>query len=42
MKKLGICVCYRHKNYGSQLQSYATTVELKRRNIDFVIIRFKK
>lgn len=42
MKKLGICVCYRHKNYGSQLQSYATTVELKRRNIDFEIIRFKK
>lgn len=42
MKKLGICVCYQHKNYGSQLQSYATTVELKRRNIDFEIIRYKK
>lgn len=42
MKKLGICVCYNHKNYGSQLQSYATTAELKRRNIDFEIIRYKK
>lgn len=42
MKKLGICVCYQHPNYGSQLQSYATTVELKNRNIDFEIIRYKK
>ena len=42
MKKLGICICYQVKNYGSQLQSYATTVELKRRNIDFEIIRYKK
>ena len=42
MKKLGICACYQHKNYGSQLQSYATTVELARRNIDFEIIRSKK
>ncbi|MDY4085613.1 MAG: polysaccharide pyruvyl transferase family protein [Ruminococcus bromii] len=42
MKKLGICACYQHKNYGSQLQSYATTVELARRNIDFEIIRYKK
>lgn len=42
MKKLGICICYQVNNYGSQLQSYATTVELKRRNIDFEIIRYKK
>lgn len=42
MKKLGICICYQVKNYGSQLQSYATTVELNRRNIDFEIIRYKK
>lgn len=42
MKKLGICICYAHRNYGSQLQSYATTVELKNRNIDFEIIRYKK
>lgn len=42
MKKLGLCTCYNHKNYGSQLQSYATTVELKKRNIDYEIIRYKK
>lgn len=42
MKKLGICICYQHRNYGSQLQSYATTVELKKRGIDFEIIRYKK
>lgn len=42
MKKLGLCACYNHKNYGSQLQSYATTVELKKRNIDYEIIRYKK
>ena len=42
MKKLGLCACYSHKNYGSQLQSYATTVELKKRNIDYEIIRYKK
>lgn len=42
MKKLGICACYQHKNYGSQLQGYATTVELARRNIDFEVIRYKK
>lgn len=42
MKKLGICVCYQHRNYGSQLQSYATTVELKKRGVDFEIIRYKK
>lgn len=42
MKKLGICICYQHRNYGSQLQSYATTVELRNRNIDYEIIRYKK
>lgn len=42
MKKLGICVCYQHRNYGSQLQSYATTVELERRGIDYEIIRYQK
>lgn len=42
MKKLGICICYQHRNYGSQLQSYATTVELRNRGIDFEIIRYKK
>ncbi|HCA04781.1 MAG TPA: polysaccharide pyruvyl transferase family protein [Ruminococcaceae bacterium] len=42
MKKLGICVCYQHRNYGSQLQSFATTVELEKRGIDYEIIRYKK
>ena len=42
MKKLGLCACYNHKNNGSQLQSYATTVELKKSNIDYEIIRYKK
>lgn len=42
MKKLGICICYQVRNYGSQLQSYATTVELERRGIDYEIIRYKK
>lgn len=42
MKKLGICLCYQHPNYGSLLQSYATTVELKKRGINFEIIRYKK
>ena len=42
MKKLGICVCYKHRNYGSQLQSYATVAELERRGIDYEIIRYQK
>lgn len=42
MKKLGICICYQQKNYGSQLQCYATAWELKRRNIDYEIIRYAK
>lgn len=42
MKKLGICICYQQRNYGSQLQCFATTWELKRRGIDFEIIRYAK
>lgn len=42
MKKLGICICYQVNNYGSQLQCYATTSELKRRGINYEIIRYKK
>lgn len=30
MKKLGLCACYNHKNYGSQLQSYALKLCLER------------
>lgn len=42
MKKLGICICYQQRNYGSQLQCFATTWELKRRGIDHEIIRYEK
>lgn len=42
MKKLGLCICYRQQNYGSQLQCFATSWELKRRGIDFEIIRYAK
>lgn len=42
MKKLGICMCYQQRNYGSQLQCFATTWELDRRGIDYEIIRYEK
>lgn len=42
MKKLGICICYQQRNYGSQLQCFATTWELNRRGIDYEIIRYEK
>ena len=43
MKKIGLCCCYKQRNYGSQLQSYATTVEMRNRNINCeVIVHTKK
>lgn len=42
MKTIGLCCCYKHPNYGSQLQSYATTVEMKKRDINCEVIRYKK
>ena len=42
MKKLGICICYQQRNYGSQLQCFATIWELNRRGIDYEIIRYEK
>ncbi len=42
MKKIGLCCCYRHNNYGSQLQSYATTVEMKNRGVNCEVIRYNK
>lgn len=42
MKKIGLCCCYRQRNYGSMLQSYATTVEMKNRGIDCEVIRYQK
>lgn len=41
-KKIGLCCCYKQRNYGSQLQSYATTVEMKNRGIDCEVIQYKK
>lgn len=42
MKTIGLCCCYKNCNYGSQLQSYATTVEMKKRGINCEVIRYKK
>ena len=42
MRKLGLCICYLHKNYGSQLQSYATTMILEQMGIEYEILRYKK
>ncbi len=42
MKKIGLCCCYKQRNYGSQLQSYATTVEMRNRGIDCEVIQYKK
>lgn len=42
MKTVGLCCCYKNCNYGSQLQSYATTVEMKNRGINCEVIRYKK
>ena len=42
MKTIGLCCCYKNCNYGSQLQSYATTVEMKNRGINCEVIRYKK
>ena len=41
-KKIGLCCCYKQRNYGSMLQSYATTVEMKNRGIDCEVIRYQK
>ena len=41
-KKIGLCCCYKQRNYGSQLQSYATTVEMRNRGIDCEVIQYKK
>ena len=42
MKKIGLCCCYKQRNYGSQLQSYATTVEMRNRNIPCEVIQHTK
>ncbi len=42
MKKIGLCVCYDTKNFGSQLQVLATLEAVSRLGYDFEIIRYKK
>lgn len=42
MKKVGLCVCYDTKNYGSQLQVLATLKKVDELGYDYEIIRYKK
>ncbi len=42
MKKIGLCICYSVKNYGSMLQAYATQQYIKKIGLDFEIIRYNK
>ena len=41
-KRIGLCVCYDQKNFGSQLQVFATQEAVKKMGFDFEIIRYKK
>lgn len=41
-KKIGLCVCYDTKNFGSQLQVLATDEQIKRLGYQTEIIRYKK
>lgn len=42
MKKVGLCVCYDTKNYGSQLQVLATIEKVAELGYDYEIIRYRK
>ncbi len=42
MKKIGLCVCYDTKNFGSQLQVLATDEQIKKLGYQTEIIRYKK
>lgn len=42
MKKIGVCVCYNTKNYGSMLQSLATGIELNKLGYDYEFIRYTR
>lgn len=42
MKKIAVCVCYRTRNFGSMLQSYATLLKLEEQNVDYEIVRYQK
>lgn len=40
--KMGVCIELKNNNYGSMLQSYATQIMLKKYNIHFDLISYKK
>lgn len=42
MNKIGLCVCYDTKNFGSQLQVLATQKAVEELGYDYEIIRYKK
>lgn len=42
MKKIGLCVCYDTKNFGSQLQVLATQKAVEELGYDYEVIRYKK
>jgi len=42
MKKIGLCVCYDTKNFGSQLQVLATQKAVEQLGYDYEVIRYKK
>lgn len=42
MRKIGLCLSYRHTNYGTELQAYATQVAIRRLGYETEIIRYKK
>ena len=42
MKKIGLCICYSVKNYGSMLQAYATQQYVQKAGLDYEIIRYIK
>jgi len=41
-KSLGLCVCWFVRNYGSVLQSYATTVTLDDLRVPYEVLRYHK
>ena len=42
MKKIGLCICYSVKNYGSMLQAYATQQYIGKSGFDYEIIKYNK
>ena len=42
MKKIGLCICFAVKNYGSMLQAYATQQYIKKLGLDYEIIQYNK